>query len=301
MTATVTCVGLAVRDLVFGIDSSVNLGHKNFAESLRVVTGGPAANAAVTVATLGGSSRLVTRLGSDTEGDSIVTDLELRGVDVSRVRRIPGSLSPVSTVIVDDRGQRTIVNHIDPRLVDGSHTVTSYDVIDSQAILVDLRWPDGAIAAIHHANGLGIPSVVDFDLTTADSHDDILESGTHLIFSEPALALLTGRNDIHGALASVARSTEAFVGVTLGAEGFRWLQSGIVRHFPSFDVDVVDTLGAGDVFHGAFALGLAEGRDVEDIIRWSSAAAALKCTGRAARDGFPNRDDVESLLEETDP
>ncbi len=298
MTTSVTCVGLAVLDFVFSLDSSVALGHKNFASSLRVAPGGPAANAAVAIATMGGSSRLIATLGSDTVGDSIVTDLELRGVDVSRVRRVLGVVSPVSTVTVDDRGERTIVNHTDTDLFEGSDAVTSNDMADSRALLTDLRWPDGALSAIRHANKLGIPSVVDCDLTASSIHDAIISSATHLVFSEPALIRMTGRRDVDDALADVAVTTEAFVGVTLGRRGFRWLERGTVRDFSGIDVEVVNTLGAGDVFHGAFALGLAEGRNIDDIIEWSSAAAAFKCTGRGAGDGFPTRAEVTSLLEE---
>ncbi len=301
MTARVTCVGIAVQDLVFGLDSSVSLGQKNHASSLSVVPGGPAANAAVTIATLGGSSRLITRLAADAVGDSILSGIELRGVDVSRVRRVPGAVSPVSTVIVDGHGERTIVNHTDDRLFEGSGTVEAHDMIDSQAVLVDLRWHEGALSAIGHANDLGIPSVVDFDLTTTGSHDDIVDSASHLIFSQLALAQLTGHTDIDRALASVADTTDAFTGVTLGSEGFRWLEGGMVRKFPGFHVDVVNTLGAGDVFHGAFALGLAENRAIEDVIRLSSAAAALKCTRRDPGEGFPTREDVANLLEDAHP
>jgi sulfofructose kinase len=301
MTATVTCVGIAVQDFVFGLDSSVDLGHKNFASSFCVVGGGPAANAAVAIAALGGRSRLVARLGSDTVGDSIIAGLEMLEVDVSRVRRVPDTASPLSTVIVDDRGERTIVNHTDDRLFGGSDTVATQDIIDSQALLVDLRWSEGALTAIRLANRLGIPSVVDFDLTTSVSHGHIIESATHLIFSEPALLALTGNTDIAQALASISGATDAFVGVTLGREGFRWLDTGTFMAFPGFNVDVVDTLGAGDVFHGAFALGLAEGRALDEIIRWASAAAALKCTRRSTMEGFPTRREVATLMEEVKP
>lgn len=298
MTATVTCVGLGVQDLVFGLEGSVELGHKNFASSLRVVGGGPAANAAAAIAALGGSSRLIARLGSDTAGDSIIVGLEDLGVDVSRVRRVPDAHSPTSAVIVDDRGERTIVNHTDARLVGGPDTITERDITGSEALLVDLRWPEGAFSAIRQANGLGIPSVVDFDLTTPSPHEHIIESATHLIFSEPALVALTGNTEVARALASIAGITDAFVGVTLGREGFRWLDAGNLMAFPGFPVDAVNTLGAGDVFHGAFALGLAEGRAIDEIIRWSSAAAALKCTHRSAKGDFPSRDDVAHLMKE---
>lgn len=294
-------MGLAVQDLVFGLDSSVDLGQKNFATSLHVAGGGPAAGAAVAVAALGGSSRLVAQLGSDVVGDSIIADLEELDVDASRVRRVPGAHSPVSTVIVDDRGERTIVNHTDALLVGGSGAVTEQDIIGSQALLVDLRWPGGAVAAIHHANALGIPSVVDLDLTTAGDHSDIIASGTHLIFSQPGLLRLTGNTNIADALGSVANATDAFVGVTLGRHGFKWMEAEIIRAHPAYEVDTVNTLGAGDVFHGAFALGLAEGRSLVDTIRRSSAAAALKCTRRGATKGFPTSDDVASLMKEVQP
>ena len=297
MTAVVTCVGLAVQDLVFGLDASIDVGRKNFASSLRVVGGGPAANAAVAITALGGSSRLVARLGSDAVGDAILTALGGHGVDVSRVRRISDAHSPVSAVIVDDHGERTIVNHADARLMRGSDTITEQDISGSKALLVDLRWPEGAVSAIHHANALAISSVVDFDLTTPGNYDDIIRSATHLIFSQPALIQRTGVTNVADALLSVANATDAFVGVTVGREGFLWLDDGIMRTFSGFEVDAVDTLGAGDVFHGAVALGLAEGQSLDDVIRRSSAAAALKCT----IEGFPTRYDVAHLMEEVQP
>jgi sulfofructose kinase len=307
MTPTVACVGLAVQDLVFGLDGAVDLGNKNFSSSLRIVGGGPAANAAATVSALGGSSRLIARLGSDSIGDSIIANLVRHDVDVSRVRRVPDAVSPISAVIVDGRGERTIVNHSDGRLVDGSGLVSPQDILGSQALLVDLRWPEGALSAIHHANTLGIPSVVDFDLTTTDSHDaiivldGIISSATHLIFSKPALLRKTGTTDTAAALLSVANTTDAFVGVTLGAEGFSWLDVGTVRVIPAFEVDAVNTLGAGDVFHGAFALGLAEGRSIVDVIRWSSAAAALHCTRTSPGEGFPTRDRLANIMTGVQP
>jgi sulfofructose kinase len=228
-------------------------------------------------------------------------------VDVSRVRRVPDAVSPISAVIVDGRGERTIVNHSDGRLVDGSGLVSPQDILGSQALLVDLRWPEGALSAIHHANTLGIPSVVDFDLTTTDSHDaiivldGIISSATHLIFSKPALLRKTGTTDTAVALLSVANTTDAFVGVTLGAEGFSWLDVGTVRVIPAFEVDAVNTLGAGDVFHGALALGLAEGRSIVDVIRWSSAAAALHCTRTSPGEGFPTRDRLANIMTGAQP
>jgi len=297
MTGTVTCVGIAVEDTVFELGSPISVGQKNFATSQRIATGGPATNAAAAIASLGGSPRLVSRIGSDRIGDSIVADLRSHQVDTSGVRRVPGVPSPTSAVFLDRDGERTIVNYTDERLFDNGDSVSIEDLSDSDAVLVDLRWPSGAMTAIKHANTLGIPSIVDFDLTTGEPHDDIIACASHVIFSHPALTRLTQLEDIDDALNSVAAVTEAFVGVTLGRKGFLWIEDGSMSTFPGYEVDVVDTLGAGDVFHGAFALGLARGMTVGELVPWSSAAAALKCTRRGGRSAFPNSDDVASFLE----
>jgi sugar/nucleoside kinase (ribokinase family) len=296
MMATVTCVGLAVQDYVFDIGPPIIPGHKNFARSFTPVGGGPAANAAVTVAKLGGASRLVTQLGTDTVGDSIVRDLALCNVDVSRIRRIPGIPSPVSAVLVDEMGERTIVNHTPEAFLKTTDAITGVDLAGTHVVLTDLRWPAGARSAISGAQTLGIPSVVDFDLTNGEPSNDIVETATHVIFSEPALLRFAGQSDIDGALRTVGTATDAFVGVTLGSEGFRWMDHDVVRTFPGYDVEVINTLGAGDVFHGTFALGIAEGLTIVDIVQWSSAAAALKCMGKGTRDDIPTRSATETFL-----
>jgi sulfofructose kinase len=72
--------------------------------------------------------------------------------------------------------------------------------------------------------------------------------------------------------------------------------AGELQHHPGFDVTVVDTLGAGDVWHGAFALALAEGRDEEAAVRVASAAAALKVQRKGGRSGAPVRAELDSFL-----
>jgi sulfofructose kinase len=294
----VTCVGLAVADLVFSINGTLEVGQKNFASDVRPMGGGPAANAAVAVASLGGTANLVSVLGGDLAADEIIELLGSRGVLTDRVRRNRSSDSPQSVVIADGDGERTIVNRTDGRLWEGMPVVSASDIEGSDSVLVDLRWLDGATSAIRHAAEAGIPTVVDYDLTDVDAPDSVLQLASHVVFSEPALFRLTGLTDPLQAIESVTTGSD-FAGVTLGPRGVVWREDGRTHHIDAFDVDVTNTLGAGDVFHGAFALGLAEGRDIEEIIRWSSAAAAIKCTGRGARDGFPTRENVTKLLEET--
>ncbi len=293
----ITCVGIAVADLVFSLEAPLVPGGKNLAAARRMVGGGPAANAAVTVALLGGVARLVTKLGDDATGDSILEELASFGVETTGTRRVPGVASPLSGVIVEPNGERTIVNHTDARLVDGNDTVTADELRGSAAVVVDVRWLAGAQAAIREAKTLGIPTVVDVDLTVGDVPADIVTAATHLVFARPALQRLAGTSDVDEALRTVARRTDAFVAVTLGGDGVRWVEDDSIGSLPAFDVDVVDTLGAGDVFHGAFALAIVDGRSITQAMRFASAASALKCRTAGGRAGIPRRTDLDQFLE----
>jgi sulfofructose kinase len=102
--------------------------------------------------------------------------------------------------------------------------------------------------------------------------------------------------DIAEGLGRMREQTGAWLAVTCGGEGVYWLDDGQVRHLPAFEVEVVDTLAAGDVFHGALALALAERRPIEAALPFAAAAAAIKCTRFGGRDGIPNRAEVERLL-----
>lgn len=294
---TVACVGISVRDVVFRTEYPIEVGGKNLATSASTHLGGPAANAAVTVASLGGIARLISNLGADSHGDSAVAELERCGVDVSLVRRLDDVSSSLSSVVVDSGGERTIVNHTDSRLIDSAHPVTADDLEGSDSVLVDLRWPGGARSAIAEANASEIPTIVDFDLTTAEDTDDIVGSASHVVFSRSALAKLSGTDHIDDALRDVASTTAAFLAVTLGGNGVRWIEQDHVRSMSAFRVDVVDTLGAGDVFHGAFALAIAARRSVDDALRFASATSAIRCSRPSGREAFPSRSEVDGFLE----
>ncbi len=292
----VVCVGLAVQDLVFTMDVPVLSGEKNFASNLHAVGGGPAANAAVAIACLGGRSSLVSALGRDAIGDEIVTELAMYGVDCAPVRRVEAP-SPLSSVIIEKNGDRTIVNRTDPSLWSQAPLPTPDDLSGSDAVLVDVRWIEGALAASRIARQMGIPCVVDFDLTDERVPDELMIEATHLVFSQPAFEQRAW-SATGAAVSALARETDSFVAVTLGSDGVVWSDDESARRTPAYPVEAVDTLGAGDVFHGAFALGVAQGQPIDDIVRWSAASAAVKCSRAGGRVGFPSGADVHNYLEE---
>lgn len=292
----VTCVGLAVQDFVFTMDTPVIEGEKNFATALNSVGGGPAANAAVSIARLGGTARLVTALGADAIGDAIEAELVDYGVDCSFVRRVDAP-SPMSAVLIGQDGDRTIINRTDPALWAGTPVPKDGDIDGSGAVLTDVRWLSGALAAAAAARSLGIPTVVDWDLSDEVVPGEMLDLATHVVFSEPAFEQRF-RSISESKVAEVARRHDTVVGVTQGSAGVVWSSGGDGHRTNAFGIDAVDTLGAGDVFHGAFALGVARGLDISDIVVRSSAAAAVKCATGGGREGFPTEASVAALLEE---
>jgi len=290
----VVCVGLCVVDLILAVDRVPQTAGKFFADASVESPGGPAATAAAAIARLGGRARFVGRLGGDTRGDRIVSVLEAAGVEVD-VERLADLSSPVSAVLVTPDGERTIVNHTDARLFATPPPATAFAGAD--AVLADARWPLGAVAAMDRAAASGVPGILDLDLVPAadvDAFWPAVHAATHVVASAPGLAaLVPGSGESDGE--SLASMTGGWVAVTAGSEGVHWAGG----HLAPPGVRAVETLGAGDVFHGAFALALVEGSSKEHALRFASAAAAVRCSRTGGWSALANRTEVELLMEET--
>jgi sulfofructose kinase len=288
-------VGHAVQDFVFTVQEIPSRPAKHRATRFESVGGGPAATAAVAVARLGGRALLAARVGDDAAADMIVDELRGYGVDCAPVRRCRGCASSVSAVIVDAAGERLIVNHLDPALPEDPGWLPSPQGLGVAAVLADTRWPEGAAAALAAARLAGLPAVLDADRPIPPD-GALLREATHVAFSADALADYTGIADPARALERVARELPGWCCVTAGGEGVYVIDGSRPRRVPAFDVPVVDTLGAGDVWHGAFALALAEGRREAAAVQFASAAAALKVQRPGGRGGVPTRVEVDGFL-----
>jgi sulfofructose kinase len=259
------------------------------------VGGGPAATAAVAVARLGGRVVLASRVGEDAAADMIIAELQAYDVDCTLVRRCPGCASSVSAVLVDAGGERMIVNHLDAALPSDPDWLPAPWVTGADVVLADTRWPEGALAALFEARAAGLPGVLDAD-RPIPADGELLRAASHVAFSADALADYSGIAEPARALEEVGRSLPGWCAVTAGAEGVYTLEKGELRRFPAFAVPVVDTLGAGDVWHGAFALALAEGSGEVAAVRFASAAAALKVQRPGGRAGVPTRVELDAFL-----
>ncbi|NNG05243.1 MAG: hypothetical protein HKM95_14260 [Inquilinus sp.] len=301
MSATgpaVVCAGIAVLDQIFATAALPARAGKHFADGFTEVGGGPAATAAVAVARLGGRARFWGRVGGDATGCRILDELAELGVDIAAARRIPDGRSSVSAVMVDAKGERMIIAFADKTLDPDTGFLPLHDLDSAQAVLVDARWPNGARAVLQAARERGLPAILDADTTPDDAARALLPLASHTAFSSGGLEQVTGSADPAEGLARAARMTEGWVAVTAGGDGCYWRDGERLAHLPAFPVAIRDTLGAGDVFHGALALALAEGQPIEAAVRFASAAAALKCTRPGGRAGIPSRAEVDTLLRE---
>jgi sulfofructose kinase len=296
--ARVVCVGTAVVDTIFAVDRLPLGPGKNFARSVMQTGGGVAANAAVRVAALGGEGVLWSRVGEDPTGARIIEELAAWRVEVGAVRQLAGIGSPLSTVLLDASGERQIVNYLDPRLLADAEGVPVADIARADALLCDVRWLPAAQLALAEARAHDRPRIVDFELVPEAGAAVLLELASHVAFAREALARMAASDDVGVGLRRVAERTGAWLAVTCGEQGVYWLQDGAIRHQPAFAVEVVDTLAAGDVFHGALALALAERQPIERAVRFAAAAAAVKCTRYGGREGIPDRAAVERLIGE---
>lgn len=292
----VFCLGIATLDYVYSVEALPTRGEKYRSRDLAVVGGGCAGNASVAIARLGGRSWLATRLADDLTGDRIVADLAAEGVDASMSLRAPGLRSPVSAILVDAAGERMVVSYSDPAMPEETGWLPLNLPEGANAVLADTRWGEGALAALRLARKAGVPGVLDAD--RKPPHPDLVATASHVAFSQQALRELSGEDDPRSGLARVADGASNWLAVTLGKEGVLFIENGAVTHVPAFVVETVDTLGAGDVWHGAFALALAEGQSERAAIRFASAAAAIKCTRFGGRLGAPRRDEIERFLAE---
>ncbi|EBM1083460.1 sugar kinase [Salmonella enterica] len=291
----IACVGITVMDRIYYVEGLPTEGGKYVAKRYTEVGGGPAATAAVAAAKLGAQVDFIGRVGDDDTGNSLLAELESLGVNTRYTRRYTQARSSQSAIMVDAKGERIIVNYPSPDLLPDAGWLNDIDFSQWDVVLADVRWHDGAKQAFTLARQAGVMTVLDGDITPQDI-SELVALSDHAAFSEPGLARLTGMSEAIDALKKAQMLTNGHVYVTRGSEGCNWLEKAAVRHQPGFTVEVVDTTGAGDVFHGALAFGLARGYAIEEAVRFASGVAELKCTRPGGRAGIPDCEQTRSFL-----
>jgi len=294
----ILCIGMPVRDLIFRVPEVPARGHKEYASEFVEVAGGNSPNAAISISRLGGRVLLTGPIGGALAASNaaIIDQFKSEGIDTSGLVVVDDVVTPISSVLIDPSGERTIATFRDPKLWTVVLPPSDTLLADCDAVLIESRCAEFGTDVCAEAKRRGIPVVIDGDRMMS-MREGLLQVASHIIFSAEALHATAGESDDVTALRKLARVTPAFLGVTSGAKGVEWLDdNGEPKHMPAFPVHTVDTLGAGDAFHGAFTLAIAEGQPIEEAMRFASATAALKCTRFGGAFASPQRTEVDALL-----
>lgn len=279
------------------VDKFPDPGSKVQASEFLITSGGQAGNAAVAVARLGAKTGYAGALGDtdDEVANRIVAALTREKIDCAHAVRVPGAISSVSLILIDASGEKMIATRRDQGLSKAVPADADTAVAAIDAVLLDNRYPDFVMPICRAAKARGIPRVLDLD--KASLPDDPLVAGsTHVISSAEAMRDSTGLKDYAAALLKFGETFQGFLAVTDGPNGIYWREGNDIRHMPAFEVDAIDTLGAGDTFHGGFAFRLVETGDVVEAMRFAAAAAAIKCTRFGGLMGAATRAEVDEFL-----
>jgi len=295
---TIVCVGHAALDRVFMVehwppDSAKIVAHRYFESG-----GGMAANAAVAIARLGGQALFWGPVGADSAADIIEEQLRDEGVNVAGLRRFRDATSSTSAVLIDARGERLVIGHRGTALQAPPAWLRLESIPMVEAVLADVRWPEGALAALRAARLSRVPAILDGDVAEREILVELAATADHVLYSEGGAQVLGG-TDFDRTLRTTVEAGARVAVVTLGARGLAWVDAAEpenVRRLPAFPVPAVDTLAAGDVFHGAYAMCVGRGYGTEQALCVASAAAALKCTRPGGREGAPSWQEVMSFL-----
>jgi sulfofructose kinase len=285
-------LGAICTTAIFQVERIESVPAKVMASQRCTVVDGMAVSAACAFKKLGGQAQVWARVGEDAEAQAIRQALALEGVDVSGLHTVPGARSSHAAVIVDAQGQRLVVPFHDPQVDASPDWLPLHELAQADLLHCDVRWPEGALAALHAARQRGVRTMVDGDVAPQAVLQSLMPLADYAVFSDAGLRAYTGLHDVKEALLQVAQKHSLHVGASCGEDGYYWVEDVGIQHAPALAVQAVDTLAAGDVFHGALALAILEGQAMAQAARFACAAASLKCTQFGGRLGCPTREEV---------
>ena len=293
-------IGVAAVDDLLYVDQYPQPDQKIPVKESRRQGGGLTATALVTVARLGGKAGYCARLGEDELSLYTLQELEREGVDCHQVQRSQG-VRPFYSVIINDlsTGTRTIFYSGQGYCEPDAEWVNEELVENCKALLIDSFAMRSGIRAAEFARAANIPVIVDAELPIHSGLDQLIRFADHLIIGTGLGASLTAQDDPPEMVRALASPGRACTVITAGEQGCWYaVRDGAVQHCQAYPVQVVDTTGCGDVFHGAYAAALVVGESISRAIHIAAAAAAIKATQPGGRNGIPNMNTILRFIEE---
>lgn len=260
--------------------------------------GGQVATAMVALSRWGVRTKYIGKIGGDELGQFSLASLREEGVDISSVTIEADATSQYAMILVDGpSGERTILWDRDERLMYRERELRRENVCLGKILHLDGHDIRAALQCARWAREEKIPTVIDLDKVEPLT-SELIKEIDFVVTSARFPRLFTGISDREKALIELQKHTPGFLCATLGHEGTVAFVKGELVYVKGFEVGVVDTTGAGDVFHAGFIYGLLENWEIEEILRFANAAAALKCRDLGGRKGIPGLDEVQTFLKQ---
>ncbi len=293
------CVGIGICavDHLCLLDEYPKLDAKIEAKAYSFQGGGPVPNALVTLARLGAKTAYIGVVGDDDNGKFALEEFEQEWVDISGVVVDKNCNTNQAFIWIDRKtGQKTVVlnnNHTAELM---PNELSSRHITSTRYLHLDGRETEATLAAIELAKEAGVEIVLDAG-SPREQMDDILHYVDYPIVSEYFCREYLRTKNYEKALEKLLKYGASLAVVTCGKRGAYAANSAEIIYQPAFSVDVVDTTGAGDVFHGAFIFGLLQNWTLDETLKFASACAAYKCTHLGGRNGIPNLEQVKKFLQ----
>lgn len=291
-------VGLNATDTLIHVAQFPERGSKTEYRTETVMPGGQVASAIVACQTWGLSTRYVGKLGDDDAARLHISEFHRTGVE-AQVVQVSGAPSARSTILVDDEGERTVLGRRDDRLILQPGELCRDWITNACALHVDGYDTAAATVAAGWARAAGIPVVADLD-ELYPGVDALMEKIDYLIVSRDLPSRLTGELNLKMALRQIQRRYGCkLAAATLGPDGVLAWDGRQFHHAFAYHVPVIDTTGAGDIFHAGFIYGLLQGWSLGRQLDFSCAAAAMNCMAEGARGGIRPVAAIETLMAST--
>lgn len=296
----ITCVGPIFLDRVIKIEEFPEKPIKLVANGLEKRLGGPAPVASFAIKSLGGEAEFIGRFGDDDAADYLKSELLNSGISIQKSIDVVDAQTSQSHIFEDRKGERMLAVFNEEKLTNDK-SLPAFEFSENQSYLVDTNWIEAAHQVAVESYKYKVNCVVDLDnFTNSNLLNDVVNFASHPIFSETGLNRFTDNMPIIDALKSLYQKNQKFYAVTLGAKGVYWIENGDIFHCQSPKINVKETNGAGDVFHGAFAQFIRT-KTSKEAIELATATASLKCSRSGGIKTLPDYPEVKEFLNQIEP
>ncbi len=279
-------------DLVVTSSKRPKAGETVLGESFKTVPGGKGANQAVAAARLGAEVHMIGCIGDDHYGKEILANLQSNGVNTSYMKVVKGESGTAHIVLAEEDNSIIVVQGANARLTPSVIEKAEEVISQSQMVLIQQEIPKETVGFVGSVcKKHSVPLMLN-PAPARKVKDELMEAASYITPNEHEASILFDGAEIEESLRNLPNK----LFLTEGKKGVRYFDGNKMVVVPAYPVDIVDTTGAGDTFNAAFAVGVSEGMDLLNSLRFANRAASISVTAFGAQGGMPTRREVDTLM-----